>query len=480
MDHQRRSTAGRAVRDVRPARELHQGGVRLWLIAVVALLAVGLGALGGALLYFAQPSRRDESAVAARPTTAPAATASVGTPAGTAAAPTARASTPAGGAAPPTAPVGSPAAGAATEPPSGGGTLGDPRVAQALAELVTDEDRVGQLLLLGWVGNTAEQARRTMRELRPGGLIFFDNSRLAADASAINRALPTIAGQYGMLPPLLTIDHEGGDVQRIRDVPNVGPSGDFGRRGPLDRAACERGLTHARQLRAMGFTMNLAPVLDVNNNPANPVIGDRSFGADPELVARLGSAYVRGLQGGGVAAVGKHFPGHGNTDVDSHLQLPVLTHTEAQLEQVELLPFRRVIGPPTDIAGIMSAHIVFPALDPTRAPATLSKPIMTGLLREKLGFRGLVVSDDLAAMRAITDNFTPGQAAVRAVQAGVDLLIIGGDLARQRDSRDALLAALASGELERDRLDEAVRHVLEVKARFGLLGSPRPAEVGCA
>jgi beta-N-acetylhexosaminidase len=355
----------------------------------------------------------------------------------------------------------------------------DRRVEEALRSLGGDADRVGQLLLLGWAGTTAEEARPTLRDLRPGGIVYVDNARTAAAATAVNAGLLDISRELGLLPPLIAVDHEGGRVQRIVDVANLGANQDFAAGQPSDAQACERGLTHARQLRAMGFSMNLAPVLDVNNNPANPVIGDRSYGSDPTVVARLGAAYVRGLQAGGVAAVGKHFPGHGNTAVDSHLQLPALPQSEAQLEQVELVPFRRAIAPDVDVAAIMSAHIVFPAVDPSDAPATLSRPIMTGLLRDRLGFQGLVLSDDLAGMRAITDNFTPGQAAVRAVQAGVDLLIVAGGIPRQRESRDALLAALAAGDLSRERLDDALRHVLQVKARFGLLGEPGPPASGC-
>ena len=368
----------------------------------------------------------------------------------------------------------------ASSPPAPAATRQDPRVEAALQTLATDADRVGQLLLLGWVGNTAEEARPTLRELRPGGIVFVDNARTAATATTINAGLRQIAAEYGLPPLLLAVDHEGGPVQRIADVPNLGANGDFGSRQPPDAEACERGQVHAQQLRAMGFNMNLAPVLDVNNNPANPVIGRRAYGADPERVARLGSAYVRGLQGGGVVAVGKHFPGHGNTAVDSHLQLPILPHTAEQLEQVELVPFRRALAPDTGLAAIMSAHIVFPAVDPAGAPATLSRPVMTELLRERLGFQGLSVTDDLAGMRAITDHFSLGEAAVRAVQAGVDLLIISGGIPRQREARDALLAALASGQLGRDRVEDAVRHVLQTKARFGLLGDPGPAPVPCA
>src|SRR5205085_2879780 len=165
------------------------------------------------------------------------------------------------------------------------------------------------------------------------------------------------------------------------------------------------------------------------NNPANPVIGTRSYSDDPRIVARLGTGYIRGLQTGGVAAIGKHFPGHGNTGVDSHLQLPILNQTVDDLERIELVPFRAAVA--ADVAGIMSAHIVFPAVDPSGVPGTLSRAVMTGLLRDRLGFTGLSVSDDLGAMKAITDNYRPGDAAVRAVNAGVDLLIMSAELAKQ-------------------------------------------------
>jgi len=214
--------------------------------------------------------------------------------------------------------------------------------------------------------------------------------------------------------------------------------------------------------------MNLAPDLDVNNNPANPVIGPRSYSDDPLVVARLGAAYIRGLQGGGIAAVGKHFPGHGNTSVDSHYGLPSLPYAVDDLERIELVPFRRAIE--VDIAGIMSAHIVFPAVDPSGVPATLSPSVMRGMLRERLGFTGLAVSDDMGAMKAITDHFSPGEAAVMAVQAGVDMVILSSELSKQRQSRDALLAAVRDGQISRERLDQAVTNVLLVKARYGLLG----------
>ncbi len=377
-----------------------------------------------------------------------------------------------------------PAAGAGAGPPPSSGqakpsTAGSPAppsspldqaVAEALGRLTTDEDRVGQLLLLAWIGSSAEEARPALRDLRAGGIVFVQNASTTSEARTVNQSLKQIARDVNLLEPLIAVDHEGGTVQRIRDVANLGSNWEFGASNPSDALACQRGLNHAQVLSSLGFSMNLAPVLDVNNNPANPVIGKRSYSDDPRLVARLGAAYVKGLQGGGVAAVGKHFPGHGNTSVDSHLGLPSLPQTIEDLEKIELVPFKAAVE--AGVAGIMSAHIVFPAVDPSGDPATLSRSVMTGLLRERLGFTGLAVSDDMGAMKAITDNYAPGDAAVRAVQAGVDLLILSAEVAQQQQARDGLLAAVKDGRITRERLDQAIRNVLTVKARYGLLGQP--------
>jgi beta-N-acetylhexosaminidase len=370
-----------------------------------------------------------------------------------------------------------PGPGPAAPPASSGGrpaaTAGSPEeraVAEALGRLTTDEERVGQLLMLAWIGSTAEEARPALQDLRAGGIVFVQNTASANEARAINQRLQQIARDANLLEPLIAVDHEGGLVQRIKDVPNLGGNWEFAAGGPTDAQACERGLRHAQTLRSLGFSMNLAPVLDVNNNPANPVIGRRSYSDDPHVVARLGAAYVTGLQSGGIAAVGKHFPGHGNTSVDSHLGLPSLPQTIEELERVELVPFKAAVE--AGVAGIMSAHIVFPAVDPSGDPATLSWSVMTGLLRHRLGFSGLAVSDDLGAMKAITDNYAPGDAAVRAVLAGVDLLIISAELPRQQQARDALLQAVRDGRIPPERLDQALHNVLTVKARYGLLGTP--------
>jgi beta-N-acetylhexosaminidase len=367
---------------------------------------------------------------------------------------------------------GSPVASAAPSP--------DPRVEAAFASLLTDEDLVGQLLLLSWGGSTPASARAALEAFRPGGLVYVANASRAKKATRLNAAIAAAAQELGMVPPIRAIDHEGGIVQRIDDVRNLGSNGAFGRSKPTLQKACERGATHAEQLREMGFDMSLGPVLDVATNPRNPVIGDRSYGPKPAVVARLGAAYIRGLQGGGIMGSGKHFPGHGDTAVDSHLGLPVIKAGQKRLASVELVPFVRAMEPDTDIASIMTGHLALPRIDPSGAPASLSRPIVTGLLREQLGWQGLVLTDDMGAMDAITDRYGPGEAAVRAVEAGVDLLIIVQDGDNQERARDALVAALRDGRLDRAQVEASVRRVLAVKARYGLLDGVRPPLVACA
>jgi beta-N-acetylhexosaminidase len=226
--------------------------------------------------------------------------------------------------------------------------------------------------------------------------------------------------------------------------------------------ASAAGIT-ARELRAVGIQLNLAPVLDVNNNPANPVIGLRSFGEDPRLVARLGVAAVRAMQASGVLAGIKHFPGHGDTSVDSHLSLPTVTHSRAHMDAVELPPFQAAIR--AGAGAVLTSHIVYPALDP-QWPATLS-PAVVRFLREDLGFTGLVVTDSMA-MQAITDLLPPGEAAVRAVLAGADIILACGAVEAQREALEAVKRAAADGRIPADRIAASVERIAEAKRRLGL------------
>ncbi|MGH2627131.1 MAG: glycoside hydrolase family 3 protein, partial [Anaerolineales bacterium] len=218
--------------------------------------------------------------------------------------------------------------------------------------------------------------------------------------------------------------------------------------------------------------MNFAPVLDVNSQPANPIIGARAFGESPELVEALGTAYIDGLQAAGVAATAKHFPGHGDVTVDSHLDLPRVEHDLDRLLAVELRPFASAAR--AGVAAVMTAHIVHPAVDPSGVPATMSTPMLTGVLRERLGYRGLVLTDSMS-MRAIVDHFGVGEAAVLAVAAGCDVILALGPEALQREIIDHLAEAIDSGRIPGNRVAEAVDRLAGASARWGLA---RPHDAG--
>jgi beta-N-acetylhexosaminidase len=226
--------------------------------------------------------------------------------------------------------------------------------------------------------------------------------------------------------------------------------------------AYEQGRVTAVEGRALGIHIAYAPILDVNNNPANPVINTRSYSEDPHLAARLGTAFIRGVQEHGMVATAKHFPGHGDTDVNSHLALPVVTASRERLESVELVPFRAGIS--AGVGAIMSFHGAMPALDATLAPGTLSPLVMTGLLRDELGFQGLAISDAMD-MRGVLDRYGATEAAKRAVAAGADVLIQPLDVP---ETIDAVVAGVREGRYPQARLDQAVRRVLRMKAQLGL------------
>lgn len=315
--------------------------------------------------------------------------------------------------------------------------------------------QVSELVCIGFEGTALTSGAAELLAGGVRGVIYFaqnyaDSAQLRAMSESIRRA----AGR----DVLLTVDHEGGRVQRFRgdSFPPLPSGRELGAGG--ERAAHEAGARAGRDLRAVGINMNLAPVLDVDSNPANPVIGSRSFGADPAHVAGCGVAYAAGLRAGGVAACGKHFPGHGDTNVDSHLDLPRLSHAMERLERVELVPFRAAAR--AGIDAIMTAHVLFEAIDPD-VPATLSRTVVTGLLRERLGFDGLVITDDFE-MQAIADRFEIGEAAVRAVEAGCDLVLVCHREDRQRRAIEALAQAVRTGRLTPERVDRSRKRLAKV------------------
>jgi len=328
---------------------------------------------------------------------------------------------------------------------------------------LTVHQQVGQLVIPWLSGSyTAlddslyQVAARWVDSLEIGGLIISVGSPL--DIATKLNALQL----RSRLPLLISADLEWGAGMRVvgatafPQIMAVGATGD-----PHD--AFTIGAAAAVEGRAVGIHVNFAPDADVNNNPANPIINIRSFGEDPRTVSRLVAEYVRGLHEHGMLATLKHFPGHGDTETDSHIGLPVITAGYARLDSLELVPFRAGIAAGADV--VMSAHIAFPALTGSNEPATLSAAVLTGLLRDSLRFPGLVVTDALM-MGAIVAKYGAGEATVRAFLAGSDLLLIPADA----DSAVlAMTAAVASGRVTRERLAQSVRRVLEIKRRLGLL-----------
>jgi beta-N-acetylhexosaminidase len=293
----------------------------------------------------------------------------------------------------------------------------------------------GQLLVVGFEGpELPDVLREQLTAGERGGVILF--KRNLPDAEAANALCRSVAEAVPTeLPPYISLDQEGGRVVRLpAPVLALPPMRTFGEIGDPDLVRRAAAIV-ARQLAGLGFNLDFAPVLDVDSNPKNPVIGDRSFGADPDLVGRLGRAFVEGLSDGGILSCGKHFPGHGDTLKDSHVDLPVVVHDKKRLDGVELPPFRTACL--RGVPALMSAHVVYEKLDPG-VPATLSRKIMTTLLRNEIGFRGVSISDDLE-MRALSDRYEVEDSAVRAISAGCDVLLVCKDLELARRAHAALL-----------------------------------------
>jgi beta-N-acetylhexosaminidase len=351
---------------------------------------------------------------------------------------------------------------------------------------MTLDEKVGQLLapsidamVTSTDSDVWEKKLHLVRDLKVGAIHVFGGSE-PMPAALLNPSYPS-GGSLGRkgdplaaatflnrlqgasaIPLLTTADFEGGagyildGTTRLPRAMAIAATRD-------PKLAFKAGEVSATEARAVGVTVDFYPVFDVNNNPRNPIINIRSFGEDVGLVSEMATAYMRGIQAGGALATAKHFPGHGDTDVDTHLGLAVINHPRERLDTIELPPFRAAVD--AGIDAFMSTHIVLPALDPTPGlPATLSRPILTGLLRGEMKFDGLIFTDSMA-MYAISKNFGNDKAAVMAVKAGVDFVLHSPD---DDGAFKAIKAAVESGEIDRAQLDASVERILRVKARLGL------------
>ncbi|MBA5875822.1 MAG: beta-N-acetylhexosaminidase [Nitrospira sp. CR1.2] len=326
---------------------------------------------------------------------------------------------------------------------------------------MTLREQIGQLFMMGFTGTTlGAELASFMKAYAPGGVILFRRN-----LESVQQIVDLTNGLQKLSPgsPLLiAIDQEGGRVSRLpAEFTIFPPCAQLGQCNSSE-LAYSAAATIAKELRAVGINMNMAPVLDVNSNPENPVIGDRAFGANPELVAELGQATIGGLQDNMVVACGKHFPGHGDTSTDSHKELPVVDAGLQRLRDTEFPPFQQAIR--FGVASLMTAHVLYRVLDP-EAPATLSPAVIQRLLREEFRYDGVVFTDDLE-MHAIIDHDGIGEAAVRAFVAGCDVLLICKDQDRVQTAMEAMVRAVREGRITQDRLEQSLARVARLKSRY--------------
>jgi beta-N-acetylhexosaminidase len=329
---------------------------------------------------------------------------------------------------------------------------------------------IGQLAIAGFAGHDIPPEMRSMaREFDLGGIILFARNVDAPDQVAeVSRQAQTLAQE---LPLWVSVDQEGGRVARLKSPFTVWPPMQTLGRSGDEQLATRFARALAAELKAVGISLDYTPVLDVHTNPKNPVIGDRALADRAEDVARLGRAIIVTLQAAGVAACGKHFPGHGDTSTDSHHDLPLIEHPPDRLDAVELVPFRAAIE--ANVASIMTAHILIPGLDEER-PATLSPRIVQQLLKRDLGFTGLVLSDDLE-MRAISARYGVPDATVAAIAAGCDaVLLCGATQETQAAALEAVIRAVETSTLPLKRVEDALERHRRVKERFLAPAHPRP------
>ncbi len=351
---------------------------------------------------------------------------------------------------------------------------------------MTLEEKVGQMMMPDFrrlqgknITALLPEIAETIKKYELGGVILFrENVGSTDQAVRLVHELQQAAQKFGLL---VAIDQEGGVVTRLQQGTELPGNMALGA-ARSQTLAWKAGDVIGSELASLGINTNFAPDLDVNNNPDNPVIGVRSFGEDPQLVAEQGIAYMRGLRNNGIVATVKHFPGHGDTAVDSHLGLPTVPHGLERLSQIELYPFRQAIAAGVD--AIMTAHVTFPGLDDTRVrskkdgskialPATLSRKVITGLIREQLAFDGVIFTDALN-MQAIADHFGPADAAVRAIQAGADILLMPVEL---KKVIAGVLEAVRTGEISKERIEQSLGRILTLKIKRGIMKEEDPETV---
>ncbi|MGP4066361.1 beta-N-acetylhexosaminidase [Oceanobacillus sp. M65] len=339
---------------------------------------------------------------------------------------------------------------------------------------MTIKEKVGQMLMIGFEGTQVnDQTRNFIQENHIGGVILFErNITDSKQLLNLNRELKELNADSQDIPLFISVDEEGGVVSRM--PPKIVNLPDSKKIGDLNNTelAYQVGEAIGERVNAFGFNVTMAPVMDVNSNPDNPIIGKRAFGDNKEIVSKMGVEEMKGIQSKGIIPVIKHFPGHGDTDVDSHLGLPVVHNSLESIREMELVPFQKAIDHQADMT--MVAHILLPEID-NEDPASLSKNVVTTMLREELGFDGVTITDDLT-MGAILENYDIGDATVKAVQAGNDIVLVCHGDENKLKAVHSLTKAVESGAIKEERIDESVKRILHLKEKYNL-SSTSPSNI---
>ncbi len=326
-------------------------------------------------------------------------------------------------------------------------------------------EKIGQMFMVSFRGTTPNEDIKTMiQRYKVGGVILFkenitDMEQLARLTHQLQQLNPS------NIPLFIAVDEEGGSVSRLpKEAAGFPALRELGERGN-PKEAYRIGREMGNLLKKVGINVNFAPVMDVNNNPSNPVIGDRSFGNNPHLVKEMGISMMKGMQDAGIISCIKHFPGHGDTVVDSHDNMPVVKHDMEHLKQIEFYPFKGAAEEGADM--IMTAHIKFPAVDPSGYPATMSKKILTDMLRKEWGFKGVVITDSMT-MGAITKNFSLKEALIKSVKAGVDIILLPSETKLQQEGIAVMINAVRHRTITQKRIDESVYRIIKLKIKYSL------------
>lgn len=338
---------------------------------------------------------------------------------------------------------------------------------QSISEEVSKmnlEEKIGQMIFAGVSGTTMDAgAQKLINQLHVGGIIFYKNN-FENPTQTVELVNGIKAENSSNIPIFLGVDQEGGRVTRLPGaITNFPPNKQIGEVNNSE-FSYKIGRLLGFELKEFGLNLDFAPVLDINSNPNNPVIGDRSFGNNLEIVSKLGVETMKGIQSQNVIPTIKHFPGHGDTSVDSHLELPIVNKTLKELMKLELIPFKRAIDQGADV--VMVAHMLIPELDKNN-PASMSKMAMTDVLRTQLGFTGVIITDDMT-MGAIVEHFDIGKAAVESVKAGSDIILVGHGYDNVDKIQSSLKDAIEKGEITQQRINESVERIIKLKRKYGI------------